>query len=146
MSKQSYIRGFAKKAAERGIDPEALAKLVLSKSAQDAGADDWKTKSKELWAKVMEKIDAAKSWYNKEMPEAAKDLLAAGVGAGVGTGIGAAVKGKKGLVPGAIIGGLGGGALRRVSDEQWKAVMDYLTKSKAKQQASQNAVKSVKVT
>lgn len=121
MSKQSYIDGFCKKAAENGVDPRALALFAVQKEAQDAApAPAAAGSGSDVWAKVMEAInkakaktiDAAKStaqWYGKQN-QAVKALIGAGLGSAAGTGLGAALAGKKGLRAGAILGAVGGGA------------------------------------
>lgn len=135
MSKQSYIEGFCKKAAENGLDPKALAQFAVHKEAQDAAAAASGSGEKsEIWAKVMEllgkakakTIDAAKStaqWYGNRN-QAEKALIGAGLGSAVGTGLGAAIAGKKGLRAGAILGAVGGG----VGAVDWKALSEAFGK------------------
>ena len=110
---EAYERGFRKCAEAHGVDPQALARFIISKEAADT----------DIWGKVKTWLDQAKSWYGKQ-DAGTKALINAGGGALVGTGLGAAVTGgKKGLVPGAIIGGIGGAAAPHVN---WKAVIDSL--------------------
>lgn len=102
MSKQSYIDGFRKAAEARNVDPEALAKYLMSKKAEGEATTG-------LWDQVRAAIGDAKKWWDDPANVAYKPLIGAGIGSALGTGLGAALHGKKGLRGGAILGALGGG-------------------------------------
>lgn len=95
MSKQSYINGFCKQAAARGVDPNALAEFV-----KRAGLwDDIKNTVSNAWEKV---------------PSNYKGLVGGGVGT-AGGALGGALLGKlfgfgagKGALLGGGLGGIGG--------------------------------------
>lgn len=147
MSKQSYIDGFCKKAAENGVDPRALAQFAVQKEAQDAAAAAAGGGS-DVWGKVMEAInkakaktiDAAKStaqWYGKQN-QAVKALIGAGLGSAAGTGLGAALSGKKGLRAGAILGAVGGGA----AAVDWKALAESFKRLQKEDKGGGNVAKT----
>lgn len=103
MSKQSYINGFCKKAAECGVDPVKLAKYHEKKAFS--------------WADVKAKIDqgvgaARDAWHN--VPDEYKPLVGGLAGASAGGLLGAGVGGitgfgaGKGALTGAALGGFGG--------------------------------------
>ena len=146
MSKQSYIDGFCKKAAENGVDPRALAQFAVQKEAQDAAAAAGG--GSDVWGKVMEAInkakaktiDAAKStaqWYGKQN-QAVKALIGAGLGSAAGTGLGAALAGKKGLRAGAILGAVGGGA----AAVDWKALAESFKRLQKEDKGGGNVAKT----
>ena len=147
MSKQSYIDGFCKKAADNGLDPRALAQFAVQKEAQDASATAAGGGS-DVWGKVMEAInkakaktiDAAKStakWYGKQN-QAVKALIGAGLGSAAGTGLGAALAGKKGLRAGAILGAVGGGA----GAVDWKALAESFKRLQKEDKGGSNVAKT----
>ena len=147
MSKQSYIYGFCKKAAENGLDPRALAQFAVHKEAQDASAAAAGGDS-DVWGKVMEAInkakaktiDAAKStaqWYGKQN-QAVKALIGAGLGSAAGTGLGAALAGKKGLRAGAILGAVGGGA----GAVDWNALAESFKRLHKEDKGGSNVAKT----
>ena len=120
MSKQSYIKGFRKKAEENGLDARGLARYALAKQAEGGSGG-----SSGIWGGVMDFLDRAKGKWDYETGPATKSLLGALALAGVGTGLGAAVspkgKRKKGMAAGAILGALAGATVPHVN---WKAVKD----------------------
>lgn len=144
MSKQSYIYGFCKKAAENGLDPIALAKFAVQKEAEGAAPAG----GSDVWGKVMEAIDKAKAktidaakstakWYGNQN-QAVKALIGAGLGSAAGTGLGAALAGKKGLRSGAILGAVGGGA----AAVDWKALADSLSNLQKEDNGGGNVAKT----
>ena len=152
MSKQSYINGFCKAAADNGLDPEALARFAVNKEAQAADPAPAGGKS-EIWGKVMEATSKVKdrakgaggnvaAWYGKQK-QATKALVGAGLGSAVGTGLGAALAGKKGLRSGAILGALGGGVGAVDWKELSKSIGSLAEKAKASSKAKEGAKKNV---
>lgn len=151
MSKQSYIDGFCKKAAENGVDPRALAMFAVQKEAQDAApapAPAAAGGGSDVWAKVMEAINKAKAktmeaakstaeWYG-DQNQAVKALIGAGLGSAAGTGLGAALAGKKGLRAGAILGAVGGGA----GAVDWKALAESFKRLQKKDNGGGNVAKT----
>ena len=121
MSKQSYMAGFCKVAAANNVDPRALAAYIVK-----CAEDDKPGKAKEIWDKVLAYLKDLKNksveTYNNMTPNQ-KALAGAAGGLLAGGGLGAAIGGKKGILPGSVIGALGGGAAANVD---WKKVVEYL--------------------
>jgi len=124
MSKETYLAGFRKAAEARKVDPEALARFVMAKAAEDDtpgdvvdanGVNHDYPADPGIWEKVKAYCDAAagktKDVWN-ELGPSTQSVVGALAGAGIGTGIGAAVskkdKRKKGLSRGAILGAIAG--------------------------------------
>lgn len=127
MSKQSYVEGFCKAAEAQGVDPYALYELVvpMRKEAQSRG----------IWDSVMERINAAKEWYDKPENANLRPLVNAGIGA---VGLGALNKLLGGSFGrGAVLGGIGGAS----TGVDWKALSNAIG-SKAKENAKSNDSKS----
>lgn len=126
MSKQSYVEGFRKAAEAQGVDPYALYDLVvpMRKKAQSGG----------IWDSVMERINAAKAWYDKPENANLRPLVNAGIGA---VGLGALNKLLGGSFGrGAVLGGIGGAA----TGVDWKALSTAIgTKAKENAQAKANS-------
>lgn len=121
MSRESYIKGFCKLAAARGVDPSALARYVselhVEKQAQET------PKSSNIWDNVRSFLDKVNDWHSNLNPNE-KALLHTGVGLLGGGAIGGLVGGKKGALGGALAGGAAGAAIN------WKAIAEALNKSK----------------
>lgn len=109
----AYEIGFCKYAESQGIDPKILARVLLLKEAQAAGAQ-----GVGLWDYVRSQLksvtDAARgAWHS--VPTQYKPLAGALVGAGGGALGGAAIGGlsgigaRRGALLGAGLGGVGGG-------------------------------------
>ena len=96
---EAYERGFRKCAEAHGVDPQALARFILSKEAADT----------DIWGKLKTWLDQAKNWYGKQ-DAGTKALVGAGGGALLGGTLGSIFGGGKGFATGALIGGLGGAA------------------------------------
>lgn len=131
MSKQTYVEGFCKAAAAKGIDPKALARYVLSKEAQDG--------EQTLAQRLKDALGDAKVWYDRQN-EGVKGLIGAGTGALVGTGLGAALGGKGVIRTGSILGAIAGGAStvdwKKLSDELGKLADQSRARAKAKADAA----------
>ncbi len=112
MSKQTYLAGFCKAAAARGVNPEALARFAIQKEAQDSNPD--------IWAKVLKYIKNAKDMWNILGPST-QSAISGLAGSAIGTGLGASIGGTKGLVLGAIVGAIAGAGAPHVD---WRAVID----------------------
>lgn len=95
---EAYERGFRKCAEAHGVDPQALARFILSKEA-----------STDIWGKLKTWLDQAKEWYGKQ-DASTKALVRAGGGALIGGTLGSIFGGSKGFATGALIGGIGGAA------------------------------------
>lgn len=139
MSKESYMAGFCKKAAVHNIDPKALARFAVQKSAESSseGRSAGAVAKPGIWQNVIAAIEKAKAsgksavgkaveWH-KNLSAPMKTLVNAGIGSAVGTGLGAAVAGKKGLRAGSILGAVGGAG----STVDWKALAEHLGKLSA---------------
>ena len=112
MSKESYMAGFCKKAAEHNVDPCKLAQFAARQLEKDAAGDVWGTVRKFL---ETAKQNAGKVW-NSIDPKL-RPLAGGAIGAGIGAG-GGAILGKllgvgagKGAIAGLGIGGISGSAL-----------------------------------
>lgn len=103
----AYEIGFCKYAESQGVDPKILARVLLLKEAQAAGAQ-----VAGLWDTVRSWLDQFKSWYG-EQNAATKALIGAGGGALLGGTIGS-IFNRGGA--GALLGGLGGAGYGLVSD------------------------------
>ena len=112
MSKESYMAGFCKKAAEHNVDPRKLAQFAARQLKKEAAGDVWGTVRKFF---ETAKQNAGKVWdsIDPELRPLAGGAIGAGVGAGGGAllgkllGIGAG----KGALAGLGIGGISGSAL-----------------------------------
>ena len=112
MSKESYMAGFCKNAAEHNVDPCKLAQFAARQLEKEAAGDVWGTVRKFL---ETAKQNAGKVW-NSIDPKL-RPLAGGAIGAGVGAG-GGAILGKllgvgagKGAIAGLGIGGISGSAL-----------------------------------
>ena len=121
MSRQSYINGFCKKAALNGVDPHALADIVV-KNAQAGSASN-------IWSQVMQFLskakDAAKGAYGDLKGKYAllspkeKALVNAAGGTLLGGAVGGLFGGKKGALAGSVLGGATGAA----TQVDWKSIL-----------------------
>lgn len=112
MSKESYMAGFCKKAAEYNVDPHKLAQFAAQKFEKEAAGD--------VWGKVKQFLETAKQNAGKarnSVDPKLRPLAGRAIGAGVGAG-GGAILGKllgigagEGAIAGLGIGGISGGVL-----------------------------------
>ena len=103
MSRQSYINGFCKVAAENNVNPQALARYALEKKSQDVSFKD----------KILAAVRDAKDKWNAaddSTKAIAKTLGGAGLGSLLGLGAGSALAGKTGIRAGTVGGALLGAA------------------------------------
>lgn len=96
MSKESFARGFAKKASEHGIDPESLAKIATGNEPS-----------------LLDNLAAGYA----QLSDGARMAINTGVPALAGAGIGALFGKKKKKLRSAIIGALAGGATGAVASK-----------------------------
>ena len=112
MSKESYMAGFCKKAADHNVDPCKLAQFAARQLEKEAAGDVWGTVRKFLETANQ---NAGKVW-NSIDPKL-RPLAGGAIGSGIGAG-GGAILGKllgigagKGALAGLGIGGISGSAL-----------------------------------